>query len=175
LVAIVATIIWLVISRSRQAQKEPSISPPTVEKPATPEQQNGSSAPSQSNGGASTPTSPPETTELRSYQAFPAKGTAKRSFADGSYSLDISAETGDPYDGFYYQVWLFKHEGEKNGQDIFLPIGKLEKKDSTYVLRYTSDKDLRDYPGILASKEKKDMPLAPGPMRVIMDGFFTSQ
>ncbi|MFC1710338.1 anti-sigma factor [Patescibacteria group bacterium] len=91
-----------------------------------------------------------EKAELKDIAGKIATGIATRKFIDGKFTHTALVDLPDPAEGYFYEGWLAKEDGE------LVSTGKLRVAKGGYLLEFSSDVDYSDYSGVVITLESKD-------------------
>jgi len=91
-----------------------------------------------------------EKAELKDVAGKIATGIATRKFIEGLFTHTVIVDIPDPAEGYYYEGWLVKEDGE------LVSTGKLRIAKGGYLLEYSSAVDYSDYSGVVITLESKD-------------------
>ncbi len=94
-----------------------------------------------------------EKAELTDVSGGTGSGIATRKYEAGRFTHTVLADLPDPAAGTFYEGWLVRgKEGDANF--AFFSTGKLRVAKGGYLLEFQSNKDYRDYKGVVVTLEK---------------------
>lgn len=102
---------------------------------------------------------------LKAEKGYAGTASATRSFLDGKFLHTVTMKTLDPAAGKFFEGWLVKGTA-------FFSTGKMIKDYDSYVLKYESGKDSRDYKKVVITEETTSQGLDNKPETHVFEGDF---